>query len=373
MGRGKIAVLIVFCMMVLSLVTMRAPVWADIGSDVVSGWASTPPVINGNITTGEWATATVIDFSLQMRSRSDGSLSRTVNGRFYVENNWTYAFFAVQIFNDDFMNQDLGQHFKGLSILFNDNDNGTLAIGDNGEGVTTWTGSSFYSHNDLYYTGIYWDSDFDAGKTDDGSLKWSHTNQIQGAIGNWTFEMLIPLVGTDAGYDFNIASLPFTVGYKIVFQEPSKGLDGVYPDDTTIPKSIDQMTNASTYGDITFYPLYNLTMVAGTGGTTSPSPGVHQYPYNTVVSATATADPGYQFDHWELDTVNVGAANPYSVTMNQNHTLKAVFVITHVVTPVGGYSVSLARSSTSTLPIICYVGLVATLGAAIGIIRRKKK
>jgi uncharacterized membrane protein YdcZ (DUF606 family) len=181
---------------------------------------------------------------------------------------------------------------------------------------------------------------------------------------------------------------------------------------------------------------------------------VHQYPYNTVVNATATADPGYVFDHWELDTVDVGTGNPYFVLMNQNHTLKALFVIALSVTispsditinlgnsvtftstviggtptysyqwyldsnsvsgatsatwtftpgsvgtyyvylnvtdsrgrvaisntarvvvkatPIGGYSVSFEKS-TSTLPIICYGGLVAIFGAAIGIIRRKKK
>jgi hypothetical protein len=331
--KRKAVVLLVFMIMVLSIIQTKPMVLAaHTGSPIDSGWASTSPVIDGNITAGEWSSATVVNFTLQMRSRSDGSLNRTLNGRLYVENNWTYAFLAVQIFNDDYEAHDLGGHYKGLALLFNDNNNGTLVFGDNGEGVTTWTGSPFYSHNDLYYAGSYWDSDFDAGKTEDGSLKWSHTNETQGAMGNWTFEMMIPLVGTDAGYDFNITSLPYTVGYKIWFQEPANGLDGVYPYDPTIPKSFDQTTNASTYGDMTFYPLYNLTMVATTGGTTTPAPGISQYPYKTVVSATATANPWYQFDHWELDGVNVGAANPYSVTMDQNHTLKAVFIPLYALT-----------------------------------------
>jgi hypothetical protein len=324
--KGRIVLLLILTIMILSLIQMKPLVLAaHTGSPIDSGWASTSPVIDGNITTVEWASATVVNFTLQMRSRTDGSLNRTLDCRLYVENNWTYAFLAVQIFNDDYEAHDFGGHYKGLALLFNDNNNGTLVFGDNGEGVTTWTGSPFYSHNDLYYAGSYWDSDFDAGKTEDGSLKWSHTNQTQGAMGNWTFEMMIPLVGTDAGYDFNITSLPYTVGYKIWFQEPANGWDGVYPYDPTIPKSFDQTTNASTYGDMTFYPLYNLTMVAGTGGTTTPAPGISQYPYKTVVNATATAYPWYEFDHWELDNVNVGTANSYTVTMNQNHTLIATF------------------------------------------------
>jgi hypothetical protein len=75
-----------------------------------------------------------------------------------------------------------------------------------------------------------------------------------------------------------------------------------------------------------FLPLYTLTVSATTGGTTDPAPGEHAYVEGTVVPVTATADAGYQFDHWELDDVNVGSANPYSVTIDKNHTLTAVFV-----------------------------------------------
>jgi hypothetical protein len=327
MKRGAATAFLAVSLLILFLTFLKPPLaHADIGTDIDSGWAGTIPVIDGQVLPGEWADATVRNFSLQMRYSSN-SLNRTLQGTLYVKNNLTYAFFAVQIFNDDYEAHDFGGHYKGLAILFSDNDSGTLVAGDNGEGVTTWnsTLSPFFTHNDLYYTGSYWDSDFDAGKTDDGALKWSHTNQTQGAMGNWTFEMAIPLVGIDGpAYDFSITSLPQTIGYKLWFEEPAPGLDGVYPDNlTTAPK--DQTTNAATFGDLTFYPLYNLTMVAGTGGTTNPSPGVHQYPYKTVVSATATAYPWYEFDHWELDSINVGTANPYSVTMDQNHTLKAVF------------------------------------------------
>jgi hypothetical protein len=331
--KAAIVILVTFAVLILSMLLSTLQIKpvvyaAHTGSPINSGWAFTPPVINGIISPGEWSTATVVNFTLQMRSRTDGSLNRTLNGQLFVENNYTDAFLAVQIFNDDYEAHDFGGHYKGLAILFNDNDNGTLVIGDNGEGVTTWTSSPFYSHNDLYYAGGYWDSIYDLNPSwpEDGVIAWSHTNETQGAMGNWTFEMMIPLVGPDAGYDFNITSLPYTVGYKLWFEEPGNGLDGVYPYDPTVPISFDQTTNASTFGDMTFYPLYNLTMVATTGGTTSPAPGISSYAYNTVVSATATANPWYQFDHWVLDGVNVGSANPYSVTMNQNHTLEAVFV-----------------------------------------------
>jgi hypothetical protein len=309
------------------LFVMVPPALAHLGTPIDSGWAALPPVINGNMAAEEWSAATVRNFTLEMRSRSDGTLNRTLNARLYVMNNWTQLFLAVRIFNDDYEAQDAGGRYNGLFVLFDDNHDGVLSVGDNGEGVTTWKFSPFYSANDLYYAGGgFWDSDVDAGMTNDGALAWNHTNKVQGAIGNWTFEMMIPLVGTDGPlYDFKITTLPQTVGFKIWFQEPKKGLDGVYPDDPAITKNIDEISNGATFGDLTIHPLYTLTIITTTGGTTNPAPGQHQYPYNTVVSVTATANPEYVFHHWELDTVNVGSVNPYLVTMNQNHTLKAVF------------------------------------------------
>lgn len=70
---------------------------------------------------------------------------------------------------------------------------------------------------------------------------------------------------------------------------------------------------------------YTLTITVTVGGTTDPAPGSYTYPSGTVVTVTALPDVGYAFDHWELDGVNVGAANPINVTMDANHTLHAVF------------------------------------------------
>jgi len=72
-------------------------------------------------------------------------------------------------------------------------------------------------------------------------------------------------------------------------------------------------------------PTYTLTVTATVGGITNPSPGMYTYTANSSVQVTAIPDANYLFDHWELDTVNVGSANPYTVLMENNHTLKAVF------------------------------------------------
>jgi hypothetical protein len=354
--------------------SMSLPAFADIGTDINSYWASTTPIINGILSPGEWADAKIVNFQFYMRSRTDGSLQNTLNAKLYVKNDYDNLYVAVQIFNDTYWAQDLASRYKGFAILFNNNDNGTLGQGENGEGITTWTGSPFYSKNDLYYDKIggQWDSDVNIGKTNDGAISFTHTNPVNGALGNWTFEMSIPLVGSDVGYDFNIhsAQLPKEIGYKLWFWDQKLGWDGVYPDDPSINVNLDETFDAATFGDIIIHPLYYLTIVATTGGTTNPVPGTYPYGYGTEVSVNATASSGYTFDHWTLDTADVGATNPYTVLMNMNHTLKAFFK--PVPRPVGGYSLSLADKA-SLSSVAGYVAIFGTFAAVTAIVKRKRK
>ena len=70
---------------------------------------------------------------------------------------------------------------------------------------------------------------------------------------------------------------------------------------------------------------YTLTITATVGGTTDPAPGTYSYTANSTVEVTAIPDAGYLFDYWELDGANVGSANPFSVNINRDIILKAVF------------------------------------------------
>lgn len=350
------------------------PAFADIGIDINSYWASTPPTINGILSPGEWTGAKIVNFQFYMRSRGTGALDKTLNAKLYVKNDYTNLYIAVQIFNDTYWATNGGNRWKGLAVYFNNNDNGSLGQGENGEEITTWTGSPFYSHNDMYYdkAGGLWDSDVNALKTNDGAIAFTHTNTTQGALGNWTFEMSIPLVGSDIGYDFNIQKnqLPKTIGYKLWFGDYVTGCDGAYPDDPSINQNFLEIFNAATFGDLIIHPLYYLTIQTTVGGTTSPVPGTYPYGYGTQVIVTATPNSGYTFDHWTLDTVNVGVTNPYTVTMDQNHTLEAFFK--PIPRPVGGISVSLA-DKTSLHSLAGYGAIVGIFIAATAVVRRKRK
>jgi parallel beta-helix repeat protein len=72
-------------------------------------------------------------------------------------------------------------------------------------------------------------------------------------------------------------------------------------------------------------PTYILTITQTAGETTDPSPGTYSYTANSSVQVTAIPAANYLFDYWELDGAFVGSANPYTILMDKNHTLKAVF------------------------------------------------
>jgi parallel beta-helix repeat protein len=94
----------------------------------------------------------------------------------------------------------------------------------------------------------------------------------------------------------------------------------------TNPISVTMDKNHILHAVFSWVGIYNLTITTTSGGTTDPAPGTYSYTNGTAVNVRAVPSGSYVFDHWELDGSNAGAQNPIKVTMNRNHTLRAVFV-----------------------------------------------
>jgi hypothetical protein len=110
---------------------------------------------------------------------------------------------------------------------------------------------------------------------------------------------------------------------------------GTYTIHATTTDNVGNVANSTTVTiNVTVVPTYyQLSISASTGGTTSPIPGVYQELSGSVVQIAALPQSGYLFDHWTLDSNNAGNASLINVTMNTNHTLTAVFIMTN---PSGG-------------------------------------
>jgi hypothetical protein len=84
------------------------------------------------------------------------------------------------------------------------------------------------------------------------------------------------------------------------------------------------INSGGTY--IAYYQAkYNLIITTASGGNTNPTPSTYTYWSGTVINVVALPNTGSYFDHWELDSVDIRFGSPITITMNTNHTLRAVF------------------------------------------------
>jgi len=178
-------------------------------------------------------------------------------------------------------------------------------------------------------------------------------------------------VVTVDGSDYGVSDLPISLwwddgsSHSFSFKSPlvispetkryvwesTSGLSALQADSLT----------ATMSGSITgnYKIQYYLKITTSSGGSTNP-PSSGWWDDDTPVSVTAIPGINYLFDHWELDTNNVGSSNPYTVTMNSAHTLHGVFepIIT------GGLSVSI-KSPHLTWMIINIIAIAAIFSAAL--------
>ena len=79
---------------------------------------------------------------------------------------------------------------------------------------------------------------------------------------------------------------------------------------------------------IPYTSTYTLIMLSPAGpeaGSVSPSPGTTNYPMNDAANISATANPGFVFDYWELDGALYSHDRDEIILMDTDHTLQAFF------------------------------------------------
>jgi hypothetical protein len=112
---------------------------------------------------------------------------------------------------------------------------------------------------------------------------------------------------------------PSVSGYAIDYWD----VDGVSQGKGVNPMTISM--NAPHTATAHYAQAFTLTIETTTGGTTNPVPGNYFENPGSTVQVTAVPSTDYALDYWLLDGTNKGSTNPYTVTMDKNHTLRAVF------------------------------------------------
>lgn len=81
-------------------------------------------------------------------------------------------------------------------------------------------------------------------------------------------------------------------------------------------------------------PFYSVSLTTPGGGSASVSPAQASYPSNSVVTLTATPEPGWTFLRWEGDATSTN--NPLALTLNAAKTVRAIFGTPVARSAVGG-------------------------------------
>jgi hypothetical protein len=112
------------------------------------------------------------------------------------------------------------------------------------------------------------------------------------------------------------------------------------------PETITMDSDKNITATFTPVPQYTLTVNTSGNGSVSLNPPGGVYNEGTIVTLTATEDPGWEFDSWSGDLTS--SANPETITMDSNKNVTAVFIqvpqYTLTVNTSGNGSVSLDPS-----------------------------
>ena len=94
---------------------------------------------------------------------------------------------------------------------------------------------------------------------------------------------------------------------------------------STNPLTLTINDNHNLVAVFTENPQYQLNIESQGSGNTNPV-GTNMYYEGSIVQVTAIADANSKLDHWLLNGNDVGGSNPYTITINADNQLVAVFV-----------------------------------------------
>lgn len=154
-------------------------------------------------------------------------------------------------------------------------------------------------------------------------------NPVENCVGGYSYPTVVTLTASN------------TPGYN--FSSWSGDLTG-----SSNPANVTMDNNKSVTANYVSVPCYTLTtgVASGSGSVGAPNPSANcntQYNSGTVVTLTASADPGFVFTNWtDSGGSPISTSNPVSVTIDDHKTYNANFVATSC------YSLSLAAGSGGT-------------------------
>ncbi len=300
------------------------------GPDVIfcdynSSYTNTAPIIDGLITAGEWSNAASYSGTMKLGSLMvPGTILRTIPYTIYIMNDETGIFICVQLSGESYNNIGSGDQF----VVYCDNSLDHVTSNYD-QAVFFGVGSSspYYTNHDCYYNaaGSTYETDVAGGGTEDGMARFSHTNPVNGSMGTYTFEILMPVTSADV-HDMQLT--PHSqFGIKLLLADIGSYGYGIIPDFGEYGEWFDQASfgiatlvegPASTHPPDVF-PIGNSTASITWQLTSSNAPGEYRVLRNGTVIQDWVAWPGDGTITVSVDT-NIGFGN-WSYVIEYNDSL----------------------------------------------------
>ncbi len=100
----------------------------------------------------------------------------------------------------------------------------------------------------------------------------------------------------------------------------------LYSTNATVTVVVSGYVNlTSVFEPLSILYYLNITVNDPSFGTTNPAPGIYGYPPGSDVDVTAYPNTNYVLWEWIIDGASSTPNNPVTITMDQNHSVKAVF------------------------------------------------
>lgn len=164
--------------------------------------------VDGTIQASEWSDATHLSILWQL---SNSSLTST--GDLYVKNDGTNLLVALTAPGSTTLGTSANTYTYSLSLLFNDNNNGTVNNYDAKKMITYSTAGPSWTYSDLHYSTSL--GQYVPDTSPNGTAAGSFSNY--GGSGTWTWEFSIPMASSNQE-SFNLG-VENTIGFDMIYAE----------------------------------------------------------------------------------------------------------------------------------------------------------
>ena len=191
--------------------------------DYQSVHTAIPPTIDGVFNSTEWSGAFHFSTQMDLYDLMTPSIPLySLNISIWIMNDGMNIYICVVIENETYNDALEGDM---LAFIFDNDFNRVLDINEHGWWMQTDPTGVYYSAHDTHYDGASFPLDISMGGTEDGAAAFSHTNMIDGALGDYTFEIWMPFGSLDSR-DLQLSN-GSQCGVKLIYLDYTVGFIGV--------------------------------------------------------------------------------------------------------------------------------------------------